>query len=76
MNAGETPALPGGASSCEIVTLNGNTVELLVCFFVDLVDDSVYPCNSSTISRAACLAFSGWSGGKEMAATTGCPPPP
>ncbi len=40
------------------------------------VDNSFYPCSSATISRAACLALSGWSGGKEMAATTGCPPPP
>ena len=59
--AGETPALPGGS---------------LRFLKFPFVDNSVYPCSSATISRAAFLAFSGWSGGKEMAATTGCPPPP
>ena len=33
-------------------------------------------CSSATISRATSRARSGWPGGREMAATTGWPPPP
>ena len=62
-NAGKTPALPGGA----LLLPRSRPLWWTTPF---------YPCSSSTISRAACLAFWGWSGGKEMAATTGCPPPP
>ncbi len=63
--AGGTPAFPGVSCGRDACVPGGA-----------FVDDSVYPCSSATISLAACLAVSGWSGGKEMAATTGCPPPP
>ena len=89
--AGETPALPGGLVRAGRPRSQGGVTPSsfpthgrpLWIFLQPLrgpswpfVDNSFYPCSSATISRAACLAFSGWPGGREMAATTGCPPPP
>ena len=90
--AGETPALPGGLYSFPPPDLWRTPLEhpptpswpfgRSSCPFVDnlfaflWISYVSWLCSSATISRATSRARSGWPGGREMAATTGWPPPP
>ena len=83
--AGGTPALPGGVYSFpppdpwrtpleSPPTPSWPFVDNLFAFSWILYVSWLF--SSSTISRATSRARSGWPGGREMAATTGWPPPP
>ena len=86
--AGETPALTpsprptlGGSLSSILQRLSGplavlrgpSWIALFAFLWISYVS---WLCSSATISRATSRARSGWPGGREMAATTGWPPPP
>ena len=90
--AGGTPALPGGVYSFPppdpggslssilqrlsgpLAVLSGPSwITLFAFLWISYVS---WLCSSATISRATSRPRSGWPGGREMAATTGWPPPP
>ena len=68
---------PSRASSNPLVALRRSSWPFVDNLFAFLWISYVsWLCSSATISRATSRARSGWPGGREMAATTGWPPPP